>query len=336
MPELVERIDVDAPPERVWAVLTDWEAQSEWMLATDVRTVGWPGAAAARPAGGPHRAAPPRRPAPRHPGHDDHHEVGPAAAGRGAAHRAAVRGPGIFEIEARGEGSTFFWTERLYLPYGYLGSSAGSCPPGRRARHPPVAEAVRRGRRPLPVGLAGARPRRRWLRAIEPATAVSRRGWALFLTMSVIWGIPYLLIKVAVDEVSPVTRGVRPLRRRRGPPAALDDREGPAAPGAPALAGPAAVHRPRDGRAVAAALLRRGRPCQLADRAAGRHRAVRRGARRPADGRRRAADAGPHARHGRSGWSASPRCSASTSGARNCSRSSPSRSPSSATRPAPW
>jgi drug/metabolite transporter (DMT)-like permease len=32
---------------------------------------------------------------------------------------------------------------------------------------------------------------------------VSRRGWVLFLTMSVIWGIPYLLIKVAVDEVSP-------------------------------------------------------------------------------------------------------------------------------------
>jgi drug/metabolite transporter (DMT)-like permease len=33
---------------------------------------------------------------------------------------------------------------------------------------------------------------------------VSRRGWALFLTMSVIWGVPYLLIKVAVGEVSPV------------------------------------------------------------------------------------------------------------------------------------
>ena len=33
---------------------------------------------------------------------------------------------------------------------------------------------------------------------------MSRRGWVLFLTMSVIWGIPYLLIKVAVDEVSPV------------------------------------------------------------------------------------------------------------------------------------
>ncbi|TFV91612.1 EamA family transporter [Blastococcus sp. CT_GayMR20] len=33
---------------------------------------------------------------------------------------------------------------------------------------------------------------------------MSRRGWVLFLTMSVIWGVPYLLIKVAVGEVSPV------------------------------------------------------------------------------------------------------------------------------------
>ncbi len=33
---------------------------------------------------------------------------------------------------------------------------------------------------------------------------MSRRGWSLFLAMSVIWGVPYLLIKVAVDEVSPV------------------------------------------------------------------------------------------------------------------------------------
>ena len=33
---------------------------------------------------------------------------------------------------------------------------------------------------------------------------MSRRGWLLFLAMSVIWGIPYLLIKVAVDDVTPV------------------------------------------------------------------------------------------------------------------------------------
>ncbi|MCZ2857926.1 DMT family transporter [Blastococcus sp. VKM Ac-2987] len=34
---------------------------------------------------------------------------------------------------------------------------------------------------------------------------MSRRGWALFVAMSVIWGVPYLLIKVAVGEVSPVS-----------------------------------------------------------------------------------------------------------------------------------
>lgn len=34
---------------------------------------------------------------------------------------------------------------------------------------------------------------------------MSRRGWALFLAMGLIWGIPYLLIKVAVEEFSPAT-----------------------------------------------------------------------------------------------------------------------------------
>ncbi len=33
---------------------------------------------------------------------------------------------------------------------------------------------------------------------------MSRRGWALFAAMSVLWGIPYLLIKVAVRELDPV------------------------------------------------------------------------------------------------------------------------------------
>jgi drug/metabolite transporter (DMT)-like permease len=32
---------------------------------------------------------------------------------------------------------------------------------------------------------------------------VSRKGWALFLALSVIWGIPYLLIKVAVEALHP-------------------------------------------------------------------------------------------------------------------------------------
>ena len=34
---------------------------------------------------------------------------------------------------------------------------------------------------------------------------MSRRGWALFIAMCVIWGIPYLLIKVAVSDLDPVT-----------------------------------------------------------------------------------------------------------------------------------
>jgi drug/metabolite transporter (DMT)-like permease len=32
---------------------------------------------------------------------------------------------------------------------------------------------------------------------------VSARGWALFAAVSVIWGMPYLFIKIAVEEVSP-------------------------------------------------------------------------------------------------------------------------------------
>src|SRR5262249_59923639 len=34
---------------------------------------------------------------------------------------------------------------------------------------------------------------------------MSRRGWVLFTAMCVIWGIPYLLIKVAVGELAPST-----------------------------------------------------------------------------------------------------------------------------------
>ena len=34
---------------------------------------------------------------------------------------------------------------------------------------------------------------------------MTRRGWALFAAMAVIWGIPYLLIKIAVDELTPAS-----------------------------------------------------------------------------------------------------------------------------------
>jgi uncharacterized protein YndB with AHSA1/START domain len=121
MPDLIQRIDVDAPPERVWALLTDWERQGEWMLLTDVRTVGGPaqrlhGRLAARtglPLPGGRRLGvldtmiitkwePPRLVEVQHTGR-------------------IVRGPGTFEVQPRGEHSTVVCTEVWYLPYGYLG-----------------------------------------------------------------------------------------------------------------------------------------------------------------------------------------------------------------------
>jgi uncharacterized protein YndB with AHSA1/START domain len=122
MPELTETVDVDAPPERVWAALTDWVHQGEWMLATDVRTVdgdaqGLGGRLAARtgvPLPRGRRAGvldtmvitrwePPRRVDVRHTGR-------------------VVRGSGVFEVRPRdGGGSTFLWSEVLDLPLGALG-----------------------------------------------------------------------------------------------------------------------------------------------------------------------------------------------------------------------
>src|ERR1700712_1361904 len=33
---------------------------------------------------------------------------------------------------------------------------------------------------------------------------MTRRGWTLFIALSLIWGVPYLMIKVAVAEIDPV------------------------------------------------------------------------------------------------------------------------------------
>ena len=34
---------------------------------------------------------------------------------------------------------------------------------------------------------------------------MTRRGWVLFIALGVIWGVPYLLIKVAVRDLTPAT-----------------------------------------------------------------------------------------------------------------------------------
>ena len=121
MPELVEQVDVDAPPEQVWAALVDWDRQGEWMLLTDVRAgaqegQGVGGELAARtgvPVLGRRLGVldtmlitswqPPWRVDVRHTGR-------------------VVRGTGTFEVRPRtGGGSTFVWTEGLDLPLGVLG-----------------------------------------------------------------------------------------------------------------------------------------------------------------------------------------------------------------------
>jgi uncharacterized protein YndB with AHSA1/START domain len=125
VPELVETVDVAAPPEQVWAALVDWDRQGEWMLLTDVRAEGEevPGAQglggriAARtgvPLPGGRRLGvldrmlitgwdAPRRVDVRHLGR-------------------VVRGTGTFEVRPRADGaSTFVWTESLDLPLGRLG-----------------------------------------------------------------------------------------------------------------------------------------------------------------------------------------------------------------------
>ncbi|MCZ2830391.1 SRPBCC family protein [Modestobacter sp. VKM Ac-2986] len=123
MPELVLQVDVEAPPEQVWAALVDWDRQGEWMLLTDVRA----GAQGGQGVGGELAAVTgvklpvlgrrlgvldtmlitswdaPRRVDVRHTGR-------------------VVRGTGTFEVRPRtGGGSTFVWTEGLDLPLGALG-----------------------------------------------------------------------------------------------------------------------------------------------------------------------------------------------------------------------
>ncbi len=61
-----------------------------------------------------------------------------------------------------------------------------------------------RCRSPAPAGARnGSRPNDPIWLASTVVSAVTRRGWLLFAAMSVIWGVPYLLIKVAVEDLSP-------------------------------------------------------------------------------------------------------------------------------------
>lgn len=109
-------VPVAAPVEQTWAAATDWDRQGEWMLGTRVRGTAQGG----QGVGGRIEAftglgrlgfldtmeitawEPPYRCAVRHTGR-------------------VVRGTASFEVQPRGTGSVFVWTEDLDLPLGLLG-----------------------------------------------------------------------------------------------------------------------------------------------------------------------------------------------------------------------
>lgn len=115
--ELTERVQVDAPAEAVWAAVTDWPRQGEWMLGTAVEVSGGDGRSAgstlaARTSVGPL-------------GFTDHMEITswqPPVRCEVRHTGKVVRGTASFEVRPVGaRASELVWTERLDLPLGAVG-----------------------------------------------------------------------------------------------------------------------------------------------------------------------------------------------------------------------
>ncbi|MGH4018015.1 MAG: SRPBCC family protein [Pseudonocardiaceae bacterium] len=115
--ELTLRVDVDAPPETVWAAATDWERQREWLLGTRVRVVSGDGVSVGSELEAVTGASPLAV--------TDHMRItGWQPPWRcDVAHTGrVVRGTGVFAVEPRdADRATFVWTEKLELPLGALG-----------------------------------------------------------------------------------------------------------------------------------------------------------------------------------------------------------------------
>jgi uncharacterized protein YndB with AHSA1/START domain len=114
---LTARVDVDAPPETVFAAATDWERQGEWILGTTVRIRHGDG----RSVGSEVEAVTGIRGI----GVTDRMQitVWEAPARCEVRHLGrVVRGTGIFAVAPRARGgATFEWTEQLEVPLGALG-----------------------------------------------------------------------------------------------------------------------------------------------------------------------------------------------------------------------
>lgn len=115
--ELTVRVDVQAPPETVFAAATDWARQDEWILGTRVRVLRGDG----RSVGSEIEAVTGVRGI----GVTDSMRITVWEAPQRCVVRhtgRVVRGAGIFAVQPRGRAAaTFEWTERLELPFGALG-----------------------------------------------------------------------------------------------------------------------------------------------------------------------------------------------------------------------
>ena len=120
--ELPVPVEVDAPAAAVWAYVTDWERQGEWMLGTRVRVTGGDGRGVGTTLHAVTGVGPLGVP-------DTMEVVEFVAPSGGTAGRAAVRhtgrvirGDGYFEVTPLGaERSRFTFTELIDLPLGALG-----------------------------------------------------------------------------------------------------------------------------------------------------------------------------------------------------------------------
>ncbi|MEO6714974.1 MAG: SRPBCC family protein [Mycobacteriales bacterium] len=113
MPELTMTVDIDAPRDRVWNALVDWDRQGEWMLLTEVR--GGHGA------GEKLEAYTGKRPL----GFLDTMTITdwqPLRRAEVLHTGRLVRGSAAFELEELPDGRTrFIWSEWLILPLGIVG-----------------------------------------------------------------------------------------------------------------------------------------------------------------------------------------------------------------------
>lgn len=102
--ELTLSVDVAAPPAAIFAAMTDWGRQSEWMLGTSVSVVSGTGSSVGSELVAMTYGVSDRMRITRW---DPPHVVEVLHLGR------VVRGTGVFSVR----GSSFVWSERLSVPF---------------------------------------------------------------------------------------------------------------------------------------------------------------------------------------------------------------------------